>query len=193
MPCSVQPGGVLRQMHVRYTAHRKLGLLTATKRLQRKKGMTIQKAAEELLVAHLLIVKWKKQQRVGGGACSIMAMIKSKKKAAHAGPIGQLKSVEQNLLRGIFEYRERGVKVNTFLVIVKASLLSPEFNVKSFTARCSTAKRFICAHLFVYQMGRHKMQHKPEEVEGEAKDYTRLIRSFVIGSHHDPRFVLNMD
>jgi len=35
--------------------------------------------------------------------------------------------------------------------------------------------------------------HKPEEVEGEAKDYMRLIRPFVIGSLCDPRFVLNMD
>jgi hypothetical protein len=74
-------------MRVRYTARRKLGLLTAAERLQHEKGMTIRNAAEELLVAHSLIVKWKKQQRAGGGACPIMAMIKSMKKAAHAGPL----------------------------------------------------------------------------------------------------------
>ena len=83
-------------MRVRYTACRKLGLLTAAERLQHEKGMTLRKAAEELLVAHSLIVKWKKQQRAGGEACPIMAMIKSKKKAAHAGPLGQLKSIEQD-------------------------------------------------------------------------------------------------
>ncbi len=49
------------------------------------------------------------------------------------------------------------------------------------------------AHSFVYRMGTHETQRKPEEVEGEAKDYKRLIRPFVIGSHCDPRFVLNMD
>ena len=87
MPRSVQPGGISRQMRVRYTARRKLGLLTAAERLQHEKGMTIRNAAEELLVAHSLIVKWKKQQRAGGGACPIMAMIKSMKKAAHAGPL----------------------------------------------------------------------------------------------------------
>jgi len=101
--------------------------------------MTIRKAAEELLIAHLLIVKLKKQQRAGGGACPIMAMIKSKKKAAHAGPLGQLKSIEQDLLSAIFEYHEQGVEVNSFLGIVKASSLSPEFNAKSFTAWCSTS------------------------------------------------------
>jgi transposase len=86
----------LRQMCVRYTARCKHGLLTAAERLQHEKGMTLRKAAEELLIAHSLIVKWKKQQRAAGEACPIMAMIKTKKKAAHAGPLGQLKSIEQD-------------------------------------------------------------------------------------------------
>ena len=61
MPRSVQPGGVSRQKPVRYTARRKLGLLTAAERLQHEEGMSIRNAAEELLVAHSLLVKWKKQ------------------------------------------------------------------------------------------------------------------------------------
>jgi hypothetical protein len=52
MPRCVQPGGVSRQMRVRYTARRRLGLLTAAERLQREEGMTIRRAAEELRVAH---------------------------------------------------------------------------------------------------------------------------------------------
>ena len=150
MPRSVQPGGVSHQTRVRYTARRKLGLLTAAERLQHEEGMSIRNAAEELLVAHSLLVKWKKQQFAGGGACPIMAMIKSKKKAAHAGPLGQLKSIEQDLLSTLFEYPEQGVEVNTFLVVVRASSLSPEFKAKSFTARYSTARRFMRAHSFVY-------------------------------------------
>jgi hypothetical protein len=42
-------------------------------------------------------------------------------------------------------------------------------------------------------MGTHKLQRKPVEVEGEAKDYMHLICPFVIGNHRDPRFILNMD
>ena len=42
-------------------------------------------------------------------------------------------------------------------------------------------------------MGTHETQRKPEEVEGKAKDYMHLICPFVIGSHRDPRFILNMD
>jgi hypothetical protein len=42
-------------------------------------------------------------------------------------------------------------------------------------------------------MGTHLSQRKPEEVEEEAKDYMRLIHPFLIGSHRDLRFVINMD
>jgi hypothetical protein len=79
-----------------------------------------------------------------------MSMIKSKKKAAHAGLLGQLKSNVQDLLHAISEYREQGVEVNTFLVVVQASSLSPEFKAKSFTAQCSSARHFMRTHLFVY-------------------------------------------
>jgi hypothetical protein len=67
-------------------------------------------------------------------------MLKSKRKAAHAGPLGQLKPLEQVLLRYVFEHRKQGMTVHTFDLVVKASSLSPEFNVKHFVARCSTAK-----------------------------------------------------
>ncbi len=46
MPRSIQPGGLLRQMHVRYTARRKLGLLTTVERLQHVEGLTLRRAAE---------------------------------------------------------------------------------------------------------------------------------------------------
>jgi hypothetical protein len=129
----------------------------------------------------------------GRGDDPILALIKSKKKASHAGPLGQLKSIEPDLLRAIFELQEQGMKVDTFLVVIRASLLSLVFNAKSFTARCSAVKRFIRAHLFVYRMGAHESQRKPEEVQEEATDYMRLIRLFLIGNHHDPCFILNMD
>jgi hypothetical protein len=85
------------------------------------------------------------------------------------------------------------MKVDYFLILVKASTLSSAFNAKSFTARCSAVKLFLRAHSFVYPMGTHKSQHKPEEVQEEATDYMRLIRPFLIGNHRDPRFILNMD
>jgi hypothetical protein len=83
--------------------------------------------------------------------------------------------------------------VHTFDLVVKASSLSPKFNVKLFVARCSAAKRFMRAHLLVYQMGTHQTQRKPEEVAVVALDYMNLIRALLLGPHRDRRFILNMD
>jgi hypothetical protein len=119
MPCSVQPGGLARQMCVHYTACRKLGLLTAVEHLQHEEGLTLRKAAERLLVCHLLIVRWKKKQSTGPND-SFVALIRTNrnKKATHAGPLGQLKEIEGPLLRHIFELCEQGVMVSTFQMVV---------------------------------------------------------------------------
>jgi hypothetical protein len=91
-------------------------------------------------------------------------MLKSKRKVVQAGPLGQLKPLEQALLRYIFEYPKQGMTVHTFDLVVKASSLSPEFNAKHFVARCSAAKWFMHVHLLVYRMGTHQTQSKPKEV-----------------------------
>jgi hypothetical protein len=84
------------------------------------------------------LVKWRQQR--AADVDPILVMLKSKRKAAHAGPLGQLKPLEQVLLRHIFEHREQGMSVHTFDLVVKASSLSPEFNAKHFVARCSAVK-----------------------------------------------------
>ena len=42
-------------------------------------------------------------------------------------------------------------------------------------------------------MGTHQTQRKPEEVATEVAEYMALVRQFLVGLHHDKRFVLNMD
>jgi hypothetical protein len=115
------------------------------------------------------------------------------KKAAHAGPLGQLKAIEQPLLRHIFELHEQGIMVSTFELVVKTSQLCMMFGAKYIVARFSAVKHFVCAHLFVYQMGTHQSMRRPDEVEVEAKDYMHLICPFLIGNHRDLHFILNLD
>jgi hypothetical protein len=191
MPRIVQPGGLSQTMRVRYTARRKLGLLASAKRIMEEEGVTLREAARRLDVSHSLFVRW--QQQRAADVDPILAMLKSKRKAAHAGPLGQLKPLEQVLLRYIFERREQGVSVHTFDLVVKVLSLSPEFNAKHFVARCSAARQFLRAHLFVYQMGTHQLQRKPEEVAVEATDYMNLMRPLLVGPHRDRHFILNMD
>jgi hypothetical protein len=82
----------------------------------------------------------------------------------HPGPLGQLKLLEEALLRYIFKQRKQGIKISILSIVVVASNLSTKFGEKDFVARCSTVKCFVCAHLLVYRMGMHVCQRKPEEV-----------------------------
>ena len=178
-------------MRVRYTARRKLGLLASAKRIMEEEGVSLRRAAERLQVCHSLFVRWQKQQ--AADIDPILVMLKSKRKATCAGPLGQLKPLENALLQYIFEQREQGINVSTLALIMKASSLSPIFNEKLFVARESAVKRFIRAHSLVYRMGTHISQRKPDEVAAEASDYMDLMRQLVEGPHRDRRFIINMD
>jgi hypothetical protein len=191
MPRVLQPGGLLRNMRVCYTARRKLGLLASAKRIMEEEGVTLRQAAEGLNVSHSLFVKWRQQQ--AADVDPILAMLKSKRKVAYVGPLGQLKPLEQALLRYIFEHPEQGMTVHTFNLVVKVSSLSPEFSAKHFVARCSAMKLFMRVHSLVYRMGTHQTQRKPEEVVAEALDYMNLIRTLLLGPHRNRHFILNMD
>ena len=134
-------------MRVRYTARRKRGLVATSKRMIAE-GMMLRAAAEELCVSVANLSRWTSQGM--GEIDRLDKILRSKKRAAHTGPSGQLKVIEDGLLCYIFEKCEQGVKVSTFTVVSRASFLSPEFREKSFTARCSCVKRFLHAHSFSY-------------------------------------------
>ena len=135
MPRIVQPGGITGQMHVRYTARRKLALLAAAKWIQEEEELSLCQAAECLMVSQSLFSRWQKQCTSRDDP--IWALLMSRKKANLTGPLGQLKPLEDILLCFIIEQREHGINVNALSLVVKASSLSPEFNVKSFAARTS--------------------------------------------------------
>ena len=178
-------------MRVRYTARRKLALLASARRIVEKEGVSLRRVAERLQVAHSLFLKW--QQQRAADADPILEMLKSKRKANHPGPLGQLKPLADALLRHIFEQREQGITVHAFDLVIKASSLSPEFNAKHFVARESAMKRFMHANSLVYRMGTHETQRKPDDVATEALEYMNLMRPLLVGPHRDRRFILNMD
>jgi hypothetical protein len=170
-------------MCVRYTAGHKLALLASAKCIVEEEGLTLRRAAEQLMVCHSLFVRWQKQQDAIGDP--VLAMPKSKWKANHPGPIGQLKHLEHALPRHVFEQREQGINVHTFDLVVKASSLSPEFNTKHFVARCSAVKQFMRANSLVYHIGTHETQRKPDGIALEASEYMNLMHPFLEGPHRD--------
>jgi hypothetical protein len=123
----------------------------------------------------------------------IKALLKIKKKSIHPGPLGQLKPLEEVLLRYIFKQREQGIEISILSIVMVASNLSTKFGEKDFVPRCSAVKHFVCAHLLVYQMGMHICQRKTEEVEAEASNFMCLIRPLLFGPHCDRHFILNTD
>ncbi len=94
-----------------------------------------------------LLVKW--EERFSLGNDPIEALLKTKKKSIHPSPCGQLKPLEEELLKYIFEQCKQGMEVSTLFLIVVALNLSTEFGEKDFVARCSAVKRFVRAHSMV--------------------------------------------
>ena len=66
------------------------------------------------------------------------------KKAIHAGPLGQLKPIEDTLLLLIFGLRDQGMEVSTLMIIIKALVLSADFTTKSRDAKYSAVRQFVC-------------------------------------------------
>ncbi len=110
-------------MHVHYSACRKLVLLASAKHIVEEEEVTLCRAADRLMICHSLLARWQKQQDTVGDP--ILAMLKSKWKANHPGPIGQLKHPKLALLRHVFEQCEQGINVHTLDLVIKASSLSP--------------------------------------------------------------------
>jgi transcriptional regulator with XRE-family HTH domain len=156
MPRLAQPGGALQRMRVRYTAGCKLALLTMAKHLRDKKGISLCKSAERVQVSAGLLVKWEEGFSLGNDPIEVL--LKTKKKSIHPSPLDQLKPLEEALLKYIFKKREQEIEISTLAIVVVASNLSTKFGEKNFVARCSAVKRFVKAHLLVYQMGTHLCQ-----------------------------------
>ncbi len=120
-------------------------------------------------------------------------ILRSKKKVALTGPVSQLKAIKDVLLCYIFKLCEQGITVNTFMVVLRASFILPEFRAKRFTVRCSCVKHFLIAHSFSYQMSTHTLQCPPAEVESKAFDFMQFMRLIVSDGNCDQRSIINMD
>ena len=180
-------GGFSGRMRRRYTARKSQGILPKARHMQEDEGVTLRYAAARLGIYPFPLLRWSRRHSVLGDVAF------RRKNSVCAGPLLQLKAIEEPLLRFVFEMREQGMPVSTLMVTVKASQLSVEFAAKTVTARRSAVKSFLCAHSLVYRMGTHVAQRDPEEVHGEATDYMNSVRPLMEGDHRDQRFILNMD
>jgi hypothetical protein len=142
-----QPGGGGGRICAHYTARRKVALLSAARRLQGE-GRLLRSAADKLCVSIANLSRWAVQKINQINPMDLL--FTKKKKAVHPGPLSQLMAIEEPLLCYIFELRKQGQTINMFVIVLRASFISPKFCEKSFLAQCSTVKRFCYAHLMTY-------------------------------------------
>jgi hypothetical protein len=190
MPCVIQPGGGSERIHLCYTARRKVALLAAARRLQGE-GRSLQSAADKLRVSVANLSRWAVQKI--DQINPMDSLFTKKKKVVHPGPLSQLMAIEEPLLRYIFELRKQGQTINTFINVLRALYILPEFGKKSFIAQCCAVKQFCYAHSMTYQMGMHTLQRLPDEVEREALDFMQFMQKIVLSSNCDWCYILNME
>jgi hypothetical protein len=130
-----------------YTARRKVALLAAARHLQGE-GRLLQSAADKLRVIVANLSRWAVQKIDQINPMGLL--FTKKKKVVHPGPLSQLMAIEEPLLCYIFELREQGQTINTFVIVLRASYILPEFGKMSFIAQCSTVKQFCYAHSMTY-------------------------------------------
>jgi hypothetical protein len=132
MPCVIQPGGGGGgRICVCYTARSKLALLAAARHLQGE-GRLLQSATDELHVSVANLSRWAVQKINKVNPMDLL--LAKKKKAVHPGPLSQLIAIEDPLLCYIFELRKQGQIINMFIIVLRASYISPKFREKSFIA-----------------------------------------------------------
>ena len=78
-----------------------------------------------------------------------------------------LLSIENQLLRYVFEMREKRMGASIKMVLVEFCLLERK------SSRLGT--RYIKHHSFTRRMGIHKAQKAPGEISTKAKDYVMIV------------------
>ena len=113
-----------------------------------------------------------------------------KAKCLDDGCVSILKPYEQQLLRYIFELREKGAKVMIMMVLVYVATLSQDFCSKSQGSQLKLASEFV--H-FIYKTSTNVSQQSPESMFAEAADFMEQIHPILVHQSYSPEFTINID
>jgi hypothetical protein len=111
----------------------------------------------------------------------------------HQGPEGFLDDIKEELVTFVTEWRDRGLPVSRFAVLMKATQYKPEFANKTLPARYITISRFLRKNNLVHRLATHTSQKPPEAACEDARSYLKLVRPMLVGRTRDPKFTFNMD
>jgi hypothetical protein len=113
----------------------------------------------------------------------------------NAGPKSKFgeEGFENELLKWIFEEREKGFAVSNLSILIKACSLSRNFKAKTFRAQYSAVERFVKKHGLVYRLGTRESQHTKQEVDEEARTWLEDVQKKLEQPQYSQDYVLNMD
>jgi len=92
----------------------------------------------------------------------------------HAGPMGFMDDIKEELIAFVTDWRYRGIPVTHFALVHKIGSLKPEFLEKSTAARLMCVSRFLVMNNLVHRVGTHRAQCPPDEVHTDAKSHLVL-------------------
>ena len=84
---------------------------------------------------------------------------------------------ENELLKWIFEEREKGFAVSNISILINACSLSRNFKAKMFQAQYSVIERFVKKYILVYQLGTSEWQCTKQEVNKEARPWLEDVQN----------------
>jgi hypothetical protein len=113
--------------------------------------------------------------------------------SVNRGRPSTLQTIEEDLLKWIFEQRECGLAISVRMVTAMAQKLDSAFRRKSDRAKDQAIRRFISAHRFSIRVGTHEAQRPPEDVRAEAIEFLVQLRPRLLSSDRRRGFILNMD
>jgi len=171
----------------RFTLQEKMCLVRSIRRRIETGQVSLSSACNEANIHRKQYLTWTNE-------FNVMKEAKNLKAKSHCiGRLSILTSIQQELLRFIFELREQGMGVSTVMVMLKAASLSRVFREKSRNAQYHSARRFIMSHGLVHRMATHESQRDPKEMEAESLDFVESVRPKLTQPCRHEDFIINMD
>ena len=158
-------------------------------------GLSRRNACLQLGVPHGYYARFKKAialaQSLQNSAAFLPYNFNGTARKIHPGPPSVLDQIKDDLIRFVFETRERGIQVSTRMIHQEASRLMPAFRNKTILAKDAAVLRFTKRLGLSIRAATHTAQKHFLETEVESQDFIAFIKAKIVGK--DPCDVINMD
>jgi transposase-like protein len=169
-----------------YTIKRKLDMIAIATDLLGV-GRSQRSVAQELGIQPSQLRRWLRQEEELKKANNKQAMTVCK------GGTSSIDSIEDELLKWIFELRETGMSLSFRMIVIKAGEHLPEFRRKAFWSKYQCVRRWALRHQWVIRCSTHETQRPPHEIVEEAKSFVLSIGPRLVSTFRHQRWILNMD